>query len=756
MGNGNSVLYFIDLVLELQIDTTLGTTTPTNPLNTELALIKNIEDPENKIRESLKAQINSLLPFAIPSGDLLNSDVSNAFLCWLRQNNNEFNDISNDWAEGLKYGLTNVNDLSDADKKTDMKYIIFLEYVRLNTRRYFKRTRESALFDEYVPSSYKSIRDTYNNFRKYNFDQIYKPLRNDLFPTLYKNGINGWQDVLASLQNSVLLPFRNLTTDVTYGDFLNNIDAIITNLHEFLMSEGPLGDFLVNQYAPQVFAGQNVCNFDSKLQCLLCKLQQVPSTTGATIMEFSKDNGGGTTVTSYNPDRHDNNITNGPTRSLTEAISNVILTFIFHLFDKFAPYQGYPATGTALTNNIITNGGNVLLRLMLYIYGVDNSRGVYNMISKSCEYTDHDIDLLLGDAVIAPTSPNSTLQSGALHYITATLRTLLSSSADIVLYPFLDPNIAPTALARISSSYFSGAFQVDWLNQTMSDSTINNPPKFSLSSIMMKKPQNICSSNRKSLETEILELMDNKNLDQVLGAYVCTFVNHIEGLNLPSQSAYIDFTLTGANPITSYDQVTFTDFSVAYTDDVPNSYQDFKFLCECCDSCELIPTNSNIKCTKYYCIALVNYILYSIIRMYIGVEIPKLVLDDLIFPFNSLSLTSPQNYTYISGSFDTEILIMLFYMTNSWNEILYSEFFGPGAYFDPINLSDQLLCVQNEWTTTPLVQQLFYLFYKYDPEFLRLMISDTTTLVASGSTTKNTSNLRARTAFLEKVTKINN
>ncbi len=748
MGNFSS-FYLAELPLELQLDTTLGITAPTNPLDTTFAKQANVEDPQNIIRASLQKQINNIMPFAIPTGDLQSFGISNSFLCWLRSNNSEFNDLANDWAEGLKYGLTNTNDLADSDPKTDMKYIIFLEYVRLFTRRYFKRTRESALLDEYIPCSEKAIMVAYKNFRKYYFDTVYKPLRNDLFPTLYSNGTDGFQDVMNVLQISILQPFRDLNVGVTYGVFLTNVETIITNVHDFLISTGPLGQFLVNQYAPQAFAGQNVCKFDDKLNCLLRKFQNIPQSNDDGSFAVVSDNGSGNTASNYvnmvQP--------NASKYSVITSLMDILALFMLHITDKFVGCVNQFMQQPPATDNMIYTGASALERLYFILYGYTlGGGGITIQFSEKPDLNDTQIDTILGDEVISSPSPNSVVSGGMLKYIINRLRELLSSSTDITLYSILFTDVAPTVYARIGSSFFSGAFQLDWLNQNMADSTVNSPPLHTIADIMTRKPQNLCV-NKVSLETELLELMDSKNLDQVLGSYACTYVNNIEGINIPAQSTYLVFNVTGS-PITSYNQTIFVDFSISYTSTTPNSYQDFRFLCDCCDSCETIPSNSNIKCFKYYCIALVNYILYAIIRNGENI-IPKLVLADLDFPFQTLPSTTFSQYVYTKGSSDTEALNLLFYMTSSWHDILYTSFFGTGKYFDPISIPDDVVCVESNWITTPLIQQLFYLFYIFDPDFLRLMITDITTLSASSSISSTNKNFSMRITNQERITKTN-
>src|SRR6185437_14059935 len=238
---------YFNAFTELKLTSTLGLVTATNPLNTTESQQNNVEDVNNQLRNSMIKNVNSLTPFAISTTlNPLSINVSNSFLCWLRANNTEMNDLMNAWAEDMKYGLSNVSLLSDTDPTTNSKYMLFLEYVRLNVRRYFIRTREHFLMDHYLPKCEQSVVDVYFKFRKYYYDMVYKQLYSSYYPVIFTNlNQNGWTDVAGILQNFVLTPFRALTTtNTTYGNFLNNYTTLCQNLFFFLQSSGPLGQFI--------------------------------------------------------------------------------------------------------------------------------------------------------------------------------------------------------------------------------------------------------------------------------------------------------------------------------------------------------------------------------------------------------------------------------------------------------------------------------------------------------------------------------
>ncbi len=737
-----------DAFLELDLNNTLGKTSPVNPLDTVLSQKNNLEDPNNKIRESLKKQINSMNPLSIPPGDLLNIEVSNAFLCWIRVNNSAEGDNLNGDAEEVKRAMDIVDLLSDPDPNVSSHYMLFLKYVSENTKRYLRRTKEYALMSNYNPSCSDSIKHTYESFRKYYFDLTYKPLYNNLFPTLFKNGTDGWYDINKIFQDTILTPFRNLNIDTTYGTFLDNMEAIIGNLHDFLISTGPMGQFITNQYSSQSFAGQNVCKFDDKLECLLCKFQNISNTVDQNGLFIRGDNNDGTTTTNYF----------GAvlpvagllsSRSILTSIIEVLRLYILHLADKFIPrIDDYGNNYPPLTDSIIITGAQTLSYLYAIVSGYSDGGGSIQMVfSESCSFTDAQLDIILGD--ISITTPNEPVLSGGwLKFVIQTLRTLLSSSDDIIAYGLGDINDSPPTYARISSSFFTGAFQLDWLNQVMADSTYNIPSYYPISKILTMKPQNMCDKNI-SLESEILDLFSVSNLKQAIAGYVNTYLNHIEGLNMPSQDPYVSFTLTGN--ISSYDSVTFNDFIVEYSGDPSASYELYTFISDCKHD-KLIFDNSNIKCTKYYSIALINYMLYAITRNALSIT-PTLVLDDLTFNFNNLNLSNNPTYTYTNNTQSTNDLNKLFYMVASWNIILYNAFYGSDSYFDPINLPDQTVCIN--WVTTPLIQQLFYLSYKFDICFLNRLVTDTVPLTITGSSANTLSNFNSRIANQERITKTN-
>ncbi|HXT84784.1 MAG TPA: hypothetical protein VN704_10735, partial [Verrucomicrobiae bacterium] len=192
---------------ELDLNNTLGILTPSNPLDTTSAETNNVEDPSNLIRNSLRKAANSLNLGVIPSGNALSLPVSNAFLCWLRSNNSEMNDLMNAWAENLKYAFNNSSDLSDTDPRTNNKYMLFLEYVRQVTRRYFIRTREGALLDKFLPkfASEKIIIEAYDKFRKNYFDSFFKTLYSQTYKNLFSNNnFDGWINVSNNLQTNLL------------------------------------------------------------------------------------------------------------------------------------------------------------------------------------------------------------------------------------------------------------------------------------------------------------------------------------------------------------------------------------------------------------------------------------------------------------------------------------------------------------------------------------------------------------------------
>ncbi len=753
---------------ELNLDGTLGVVPATNPLLTAASVANNAEDIDNQLRNTLVKNVNKQLPFAIPTSvDALDQSVSDAFLCWLRSNNTEMQDLMNSWAEDMKYGFSNDSLLSDTDPTTNSYYNLFFEYVRLITKRYFKRTKEFALMEHFLPRSEKSIIELYFMFRKYYFDLVYKKLYNSLYVDLF-SGVGGFIDVAGSLQ-FLMTGFRLLDTSLTYGSFLDLFDELCFTSMLFLSTTGPLGEFLLN-YGSFPFAGQNICKFEDNLECLLCRLNQVPGDMFNTSELITFIISGSTTVPAtdaYNTGKFESFLYNRPPKSIIQSLMNILIAYILHLLDKFVPFTYTdPITSSSPTDYIDTNGANVLLLLLEYIVGgslVTTLPGtpaytnvpfasLNNRFSKSCKLSDQDIATILSPPSVNSDGTFPIIESGVLSFITANLRILLSSSDDILLLSPTNSEMPVISLPRLAAggtSYFGGTFAADWTTQQMADSTVNVPSNFPLSLIIDYRPQNTCNGNYISLESEIIELTDQKRLERVLASYACTYANHIEGINIPSQDPYMipSVTVVGTT-ITSYDSFEFDDFQVDFTDS-PESHQSFRFLCECCD-CENVPKNPNIKCFKYYALACINYMLYSILRNSLSID-PTLVLDDLSFPFALLPLVDDNTYVYTNNTQSTADLIKLFYMTQQWNTLLFDSFFGASAYFDSANLPTQIVCTG--WSTTPLIKNLFYLFYKYDPEFLRLMITDIMTISESNTTLID--NLVMRLTNLERVLRVN-
>ncbi|HXT84365.1 MAG TPA: hypothetical protein VN704_08560, partial [Verrucomicrobiae bacterium] len=450
-GETFSGSYFFALA-NLGIEITLGNISPTNPLNFPDAIETNWADPFEQIRSSLRRTANSLVPNSIPfiktaNDDLRTREVSDAFLCWMITYNSEMLDLMNCLAEDMKFAFTNDSDMSDTDPKTNHKYALFLEFVRLTTKKYFIRTREGALLDKFLPKlpTEKNLLESYKRFRKYYFDLIYTPLYSQTYRTLFQNGTDGWVDVSNSLQQNLLNAFQNLSTNTTYGEFLNSMNDIITATHDFLLSTGVLGQFLVNQYGilPE-FAGKNICGFEDKLQTLLNRLQSISGDAGTFINSYFIQEINGNIVTAYDNRPIMNFITNKKPSSILESICYILIQFIFHLIDKFILY-GFGSA--SVPSDYITQEGSLALQgLFGYIASstYSNTTGtIFSLFSGEHTFMDSDIEFILGDTVIQSGSPNNFIQFGLLKYIISQLQVLLSSSNDITLYDIRQDNLTP-------------------------------------------------------------------------------------------------------------------------------------------------------------------------------------------------------------------------------------------------------------------------------------------------------------------------
>ncbi len=376
----------------------------------------------------------------------------------------------------------------------------------------------------------------------------------------------------------------------------------------------------------------------------------------------------------------------------------------------------------------------------------DNFVGLYHQFAhRNDNITTADADYILG----APNDAGTHL-TGVLRYVISKLSSFLSSPGSISIRPDNDSGVPSyiTYPAENKGSFYFGAFDgIDWNTQTMSETTVVSTPRFGIDYILSGRPTNIYVNNL-TLERNILNLLDESTLECCFEEYVNTHLNIIEGLNIPTTNIYFNPTLTVfAGNIISYDSLSVTDINekISETADCPQSniniifkdssnnidvnilYKNNYLFVSPIDDIENNPNTSSVKSSvknmKYYCIALINYMLFSIIRQdrFSDLEIPPLDLTTIDFDFNNI--TTPNTYTYGSGNGNT---IQLLYETFLWHNILSNSFYGTGSLFDPINIDDVGVCDSpvappTTWITTPLIKDFYYLQWIHNECYLEFL-----------------------------------
>ena len=737
---------------ELSFITTLDVVPPINPLTTTNSVNNNVEDPLDFMRILIKNSmlLNSLTVVKFPTTDPLNFNTAIYIMCWARNNYPVFQDLINRWGEELKYAFSNCSDKNDSDPKTSHKFKIFLDYVYLITDRYFIRTRESTIINDYNYScsnnNSKNVKDIYFKFRQKFFFDYFNNLRNIQFDNLFTNSVVigsstvlcGWLDVQQAFITTIFQPLRNLTTNgVTYGQFLTNLQTIITNCYNLLISGGSLAQFILVTYPLAPFTGQNVSQFDDKLMCLYQLLLKVPSydlnyvvfsVAGNAFIPFY--------VANYFTDQYvDWFAISQNNKSILSSLIGILYGFILHLMDKFIPYKSIEQNilPPDPTSGIINQGGQLLNYLTFYFTGFQQFQGIFNLYSSNtANLPDTDIEYIFG-------APNDTGNR-----ITGILSYVITKLQDFLTYPRTSNTIrlrsdndigSPsyfTFTAQNANSFFFGTFNlIDWSSEIMADSTVNVPSKFNLTFILTQTPQNICvdkvseTGNKlinETLEDLILNILSPETLEACFKAYVASHLNILEGLGIPTSQTYISSTLfvDEFGRINSFNGFTVNNIfeKVPATSTCPASLININFLSQ------YNFDNPNLSTLKYYYIAIVNYILFSICRQsdFGDLELPQLNVANMSFPFNFLPEQSN-----IYGNADNDN-VRLLYEVYIWNQLLFSSFYGAGKFFDPVNLPSVNVCINPNWSTTPLIKNLFYLYWKYDRCFLNQiskMISDT-------------------------------
>ncbi len=741
---------------ELSLITTLDVIPPLNPLTTTNSLLNNIEDPLDLTRALIMNSMYfvSETPIKFPNPNPLNIATTTYIMCWFRTNYPYIDDLISRWGEDLKYAFLNCDDRNDTDYKTVHKYNILLEYVYLLTKRYFYRTREYNILYRYVFECDNSvIKDIYFKFRQKYFDQYYNNLRNIQYDILFTNTTTtnlglvncGWLDIEQIIINQILVPFRNLNTSgSTYGVFLTNIENIIISLHDFLSSDGSFLQFILTTYVNFPQYGTNISKFDDKLTILYSYLTSIPDyydIQPTYIPEvFSSIIGIPYFTSNYYSDefvdwfsRAQNN------RSIISSIIGLLYNLIIHLIDKFVRYQQLelPIPTLEPADGITFIGGMFLQYLTFYltgssVFGFEGLAKLYSLNNATTILDDSDIDYILG-----PPDDTGNRITGVLRYIIEKLRDFLTVprvSSSILLRSDNDIG-TPTYIsfpAENKNSFYFGVYDgIDWLTQTMADSTVNIPSKFNLSFILLQKPENICINKLSQyknitkpdvLENVILSLSSEDSLANCLRAIVATHLNIMEGLNIPTSNTYFTPTLTinSSNKITIYNNLILTNIleTLTSTSSCPTSTLNIIFLSQ------FKFNNPNLINLKYYYIAIINYILFSICRQatFNDLELPSLNLEGLSFPFNDLIIypfSNVQSAQYIYGPNNNDT-IKLLYQTYIWHQLISISFFGTGKYFDPINLPDSQISIFPSWTSTGLIRNLFQLEWKYSKCLLDL------------------------------------
>ena len=347
---------FYTALEDLELPTTLAVVPPANPLGTTLAIQNNLTDPDNligvDIMDAMQVLYNTV---SFPSTNPLDINNATYIMCWSVKNFTNFSDIVSEWASELTYGFNNCDDRNDTDTKTNHKFRLYLEYGMLLLKRYFDRTRESPLIDNLLFGCDKSIKETYFKFREEYFYQYYNNLRNTQYDILFTNKVTttlgtipcGWLDLQQVAITNIFEPLNNLQgTFDTYGDLLNNIETIVENCYNFLISEGNLAQFVLTTYPLAPFYGDNACNFDDKLKCIYNKFTDFPSylpqrsrfpqVTGYTYPFINIH------IAQYFADPNLDWFQLGQNnRSVISCLCSIIINLILHLMDKFTPYYRY-------------------------------------------------------------------------------------------------------------------------------------------------------------------------------------------------------------------------------------------------------------------------------------------------------------------------------------------------------------------------------------------------------------------------------
>ncbi len=743
---------YFDALNDLELSTTLGVIPPINPLTTSDSLKNNLEDPTNIIRidvmDAMKVLDNSV---SFPSNDPLDPVTAIYIMCWFNDNFDNVSDTIVRWAEDIKYAFQNCDDKNDTDPKTNHKYKLFLEYTSLLTRQYFNRTRESPYVDNLFFSCNNGIKETYFRFRTQYQQMYYNNLRYEQYSILFDD-FTGWDTVVRFANNNILDPLKKLTTvNVTYGRFLSDLLTIISNCHEFVASFGVLSQFILTTYPIAPFYGQNFCEFDDKLKCIYDIITNFPSYQSQLhhypdVQEDLVTNPSIALAGYYTDYKIDWFNLAQNNRSIASCLCGIIVNYILHLMDKFIPYYRFPLFGAAIpsidTGAVSFAGAQLLQCLLFYFIGVDDFtiityiggfpiftqttafEGLYHRFAKDRNgLTSADIDYVFGSS-----DDSGFSITGILTYVVSKLGDFLSQNnstliTEMLIRSDLDFSNTPTYLFFLydgipPNKFFLGSFSnIEWVDQLMTDSTINLPPRYPVSFILDKKTQNSYINNT-TIETILKNLASENTLECCFKTYVSTHLNILEGLNIPTSVSYFtpSISIDIFGTIISYNSLTITDIyeKIPAAGPCPYSVINYKFLIETVTANNNNYINTNLRNIKYYIIAIINYILYSISRQILfSNTLPPLNINDITLPVNTLLAG---NYIYGSGNSNT---IQLLYNTYIWNQLIFDSFFGTGEYFDPIDLPDAPVCTS--LTTTALLNNMFYLEWKFNRCFLNYL-----------------------------------
>ena len=331
--------------------------------------------------------------------------------------------------------------------------------------------------------------------------------------------------------------------------------------------------------------------------------------------------------------------------------------------------------------------------------------------------------------------------TGILRYVIGKIRAFLSPrtvtepiytlrpDAD---YTLTSPNILKYP-GEISQSFFFSSYRaLNWLTQPVADSTLNTPPRYPASFIVARVPSTVCIQDV-TLQTDILNLLSASSLECCFKTYINVHLNILESINVPTSITYFSpsLTLDPFNNIIAYNSLTITNIfeKLPASGTCPYSVIDLRYLKSTIRDCEY--KNPNLKNIKYYIIAIINYMLFSISKKVIFDSLPPLDLTTITIPFSSYTVG---NYVYGSTNGNT---IQLLYNTYVWHQFLFGSFFGTGEFYDPINLPDATVCTSPTLTTTGLIVDFFYQEWKYNKCFLnylsRLILTNLYDLLASTS-----------------------